>query len=102
MPILGGEFHTCNVDFMTDLPEINGFNALMVVIDKLGKLSHLGPCRVGEGQLTAPEVAKAFFENWICFFSLPQIVIHDRDACSTASLWSIMGSHTLFSSMYHP
>ena len=45
---------------MTDLPEVNGCNALMVVLDKMGKLSRLVPCRAGENQLTAPEVAKLF------------------------------------------
>ena len=48
---------------MTDLPEFNGYNALMVVLDKMGKLSRLVPCRAGKNQLTAPEVAKLFFEN---------------------------------------
>ena len=42
---------------MTDLPEINGYNALMAIVDKFGKLNRLVPCRVGEGQLTAPQVA---------------------------------------------
>ena len=91
---------------MTDLPEVNGYNALMVVLDKMGKLSRLVPCRAGENQLTAPEVAKLFFENWVRFFGVPKYVIHDRDVRFTASfwkaLWSIMGMHTLFSSAYHP
>ena len=45
------------MDFMTDLPEINGYNALIVVLNKFGRLSQLVPCRAGEGQLTAPQVA---------------------------------------------
>ena len=91
---------------MTDLSEVNGYNALMVVLDKMGKLSRLVPCRAGENQLTAPEVAKLFFENWVRFFGVPKNVIHDRDVRFTASfwkaLWSIMGTRTLFSSAYHP
>ena len=91
---------------MTDLPEVNGYNALMVVLDKMGKLSRLVPCRAGENQLTAPKVAKLFFENWVRFFGVPKYVIHDRDVRFTASfwkaLWSIMGTRTLFSSAYHP
>ena len=39
----------CTIDFMTDLPEIDGYNALMVVVDKFGKLSWLVHCRAGEG-----------------------------------------------------
>ena len=49
LPIPGGKFHTYTIDFITDLPEINGYNALMVVVDKFGKLSRLVPCRAGEG-----------------------------------------------------
>ena len=51
--------------FMVKLPEVNGFNALLVINDKLGKLSRLVPCRAGEGQLTVPEVATLFFKNWV-------------------------------------
>ena len=36
------------MDFMVELPGVNGFNALMVIVDKLGKLSLLVPCRAGE------------------------------------------------------
>ena len=46
---MDGKFHICTIDFMTDLPEINGYNVLMVVVDKFGKLSLLIPCRAGEG-----------------------------------------------------
>ena len=85
---------------------MNGFNVMMVVVDKMGNLSQLVPCRAGENQLTAPEVAKLFFESWVRFFGVPKYVIHDRDVRFTAlfwkALWSIVGMHTLFSSAYHP
>ena len=91
---------------MTDMPQVNGYNALMVVLDKMGKLSRLVPCRAGENQLTAPEVAKLFFENWVRFFGVLKYIIYARDVRFTAlfwkALWSIMGTHMLFSSMYHP
>ena len=93
------------MDFMVEFPEVNGFNALMVIVNKLGKLSRFIPCRAGEGQLTAPEVPKLFFENWVRFFGIPKVVLHDRDACFFAvlwkELWSIMGTQTVFSSAYY-
>ena len=73
------------MDFMAELPEVNGFNALMVIVDKLGKLSHLVLCRAEEGQLTAPELAKLFFENWVRFFGIPKVVWHNRDTWFTAA-----------------
>ena len=42
-------FEYCMLDFMTDLPEVNGYNALLVIMDKFGKLPRLVPCRAGEG-----------------------------------------------------
>ena len=94
------------MDFMVELPEVNGFNALMVIVDNLGKLLRLVPCRAGEGQLTAPEVANLFFVNWARFFGIPKVVLHGRDAHFTAvfwkALWSIMVMQTIFSSTYHP
>ena len=48
-PIPDGKCHTCTIDFMTDLPEINEYNALTVVVEKFGKFSQLVPCRAGEG-----------------------------------------------------
>ena len=77
----------------------------MVIVDKLGKLSCLVPCRAGKGQLTAPEVAKLFFENWVRFLGILKVVLHDCDARFTAAflkaLWCIMGMRTVLSSAYH-
>ena len=75
---------------MTVLPEVNGYNTLMVVLDKMGKLSRLVPCRAGENQLTAPEVAKLFFENWVRFFGVPKYVINDRYVRFTAPFWVLV------------
>ena len=73
---------------MTNFPEINRYNALIVVVDKFGKLSQLVPCRVGEG------------------FGVPRYVIHDHDVSFTAAfwkaLWGMLSMQTLFSSADHP
>ena len=61
----------------------------MVVLDKNGKLSRLVPCRVGENQLTVPEVAKLFFENWVRFFGVPKYVIPDQDIHFIALFWKV-------------
>ena len=49
LPVPSGKFEYCTLDFMTDLPEVNEYNGLLVIMDKFGKLSSLVPCRVGEG-----------------------------------------------------
>ena len=75
-------------------------------MDKFGKLNRLVPCRAGEGQLTAPQVAQLFFNNWVRFFGVLWYVIHDRDVRFTVAFWkalrSFLGTRTVFSSAYHP
>ena len=83
------------MDFITGLPKRNGKNALMVCCDKLGKLSRLVPTWVGENRLSAPEVAKLFFANWVRYYGVPKRLIHDRDvrfhcvvlACTVGHAW---------------
>ena len=87
LPIPTEKFDTVTVDFITGLPECNGKNALMVCCDKLGKLSRLVPTWVGENRLSAPEVAKLFFANWVRYYGVPKRLIHDRDVRFTASFW---------------
>ena len=75
------------MDFITGLPECNGKNALMVCCDKLGKLSRLVPTWVGENHLSAPELAKLFFANWVWYYSVPKQLIHNHDIRFTVSFW---------------
>ena len=49
LPVPSGKFKHCTLDFMADLQEVNRCNALLVIMDKFGKLSSLAPCRTGEG-----------------------------------------------------
>ena len=50
-----GKFEYCTLDFMTELPEVNGYNALLVIMDKFGK-----PFRLVEG--TKVFMLSAMFE----------------------------------------
>ena len=52
---------------------------------KYSKLTRLIPVFAGVGELAAPEVAKLFFENVVCLFGVPAMVLHDRDPWFTAS-----------------
>ena len=94
------------MDFITGLPDINGYNALLVCVDKFGKLCRLIPCRAGENELSAPAVAKLFFEHVVRLYGVPRVMLHDRDPRFTAAfwkeLWKILGCKTVFSLAFHP
>ena len=42
-------FHTWTVDFVTDLPLSQGYNAFMTAVEKLTKYVVVMPCVLGEG-----------------------------------------------------
>ena len=94
------------IDIITGLTEINGYNALVVCVDKFGRLCCLIPCRAGENALSATEIAQLFFDNVVRLYNVPRYVLHDCDPRLTAqfwrALWKIMGCKTVFTSAYHP
>ena len=93
------------MDYITGLPKCKGKNTLMVFCDKLGKLSRLVPTWVEQNHLSAPEVAKLFFANWVQYYGVSKRLIHDRDVHFSVSfwhaLWATLGMQTLSSSAYH-
>lgn len=88
--IPAGRFEVWSMDFITDLPNCGNFNAIFTCVDKFTKLVRLMPCFVGAGNLSAPEVAKLFFENVVRFYGLPKVVLHDRDPRFTSNFWSAL------------
>ena len=94
------------MDFITDLPPCGGFNGIYTCVDKLTKFVKLIPVLIGEGALSAPEVACLFFKHVVQLFGIPHVVLHDRDARFTAHfwrcLWELLGSRVALSSAYHP
>ena len=106
LPIPTEKFDIVTMDFITDLPECNGKNALMVCCNKLGKLSRSVPTWVEENHLAAPEVAKLFFANWVRHYGVAKRLVHDRDNHFTAlfwhALWAMLELRTFFGSAYHP
>lgn len=75
------------MDFITGLPDNEGFDAVLVCIDKLTKLVRLVPCSAGEGELSAPAVAQLFFTHVVRFYGVPHFVLHDRDPRFTSAFW---------------
>ena len=91
MEIPAGRFDIWNMDYFTDLPLSRGFNAIYTYVNKLTKTVKLQPCFVGEGQLTAKEVATLFFNSVVCTDGLPRVVLHDRDPLLQVTFGKICG-----------
>jgi hypothetical protein len=91
------------LDFVGPLPEDDGFDCVLTVMDQLGSDIQLIPTRT---DTTAPELALIFFNKWYCENGLPLELISDHDKLFVAKFWKalhkLMGVHLKMWTTYHP
>ena len=80
-PIAGAKttrpFANCSMDLITDLPPVNGYDSILVVVDQgLSKGVILSPCAK---TITWEGTAKLLRDNLFKRFGLPDRIISDRD-----------------------
>jgi len=96
-------FHTLSLDYITDLPESNGKNALLTVTDKFTKAVRLIACTK---TTTAEDTARLYIEHCYSIFGLPVKIISDRDARFTSRFWStlmhLLGVSQGLTAAFHP
>ena len=72
------------MDFITDLPESETNNAILVVIDRLTKMSHFIPCRK---DMNTKQFKILFMNNIYRLHGLLANITTDRDTLFTSELW---------------
>ena len=72
------------MDFITDLPELETNNAILVVIDRLTKMSHFILCRK---HMNTKQFKMLFVNNIYRLHGLPADITTDRDRLFTSELW---------------
>jgi hypothetical protein len=64
------------LDYLTHLPESNGFNTVLIVVDHLTRMIHFLPCAES---VTAEETATLFLHGVYRLHGLPRVLVSDRD-----------------------
>lgn len=92
-----------SMDFITDLPNSKGFDAILVVVDRLTKMAHFMACKK---TVTGEQTAKLFIDNIYKSHGLPEDIISDRGTQFTSSFWrslfKILGVQIKLSTAFHP
>ena len=75
----GQRWEQVSMDFIVQLPKTkkNGFDAILVVVDRLTKRIHLIPTYT---TVTASDTARIFFDGIFRLHSLPKTIVSDRDS----------------------
>ncbi|QRW19916.1 Retrotransposable element Tf2 protein [Rhizoctonia solani] len=95
-------FHTISYDFITGFPKLNGYNAILVVIDSFSKFGHFIPTTK---KVTAKGLADLFITHVWKLHGLPVKTVSDRGTTFTGkflrALYQRLGINPAFSSAYH-
>ena len=91
------------MDFITDLPKSEGYDTILVVIDRMTKMSHFIPCNK---DMNTRQFAKTFIKDIFRLHGLPKDIIMDRGTIFTSDLWKettkLLGIERRLSTAFHP
>jgi hypothetical protein len=98
-----GHGRTCLWISIEGLPKSEGYNVILVIVDRFTKYAHFVPIK---HPFTTRTIAKAVYDNVIKLHGLPKTIVSNRDKVFTSTVWkelfSTMGTQPIFSSAYHP
>ena len=91
------------IDFITDLPESDGYDTILVVIDRLTKMSHFISCKK---DLDARQFTTLFMQHIVRLHGIPRDIITDRGSLFTSELCKQitekLGIERRLSTAFHP
>ncbi|KAH0613238.1 uncharacterized protein H6S33_009618 [Morchella sextelata] len=103
MPIPDGPWTDVSMNFVTDLPESDGYNAILVVVDRLTKMRHLISTTK---EADSREVARLYIDNVWKLHALPDTMVSDRGTQFVAEFWRSLCDRLeispKFSTAFHP
>ncbi|GMF48760.1 unnamed protein product [Phytophthora fragariaefolia] len=87
LPIPNYCWQHVTMDFVTGLPFSNGYNAVLVVVDRLSKR----PCYIPTTKdVTAEATARLFFDRVVRYYGLPSSNVSDRDSKFCSKFWTAL------------
>jgi transposase InsO family protein len=103
LPTPSAPWEVVSIDFIVELPESDGYDAVMAVIDSSGKRGHFVPTTT---TVTAEGSANIFYREVFRLHGLPRKIISDRGPQFVARFMRevarLLGIELAHSTAYHP
>lgn len=103
IPPPSGPWEDLALDFITGLPSYQGFQVILVVVDRFSKGAHIGSLPT---HFTAYKVALLFIDMVCKLHGFPKSLISDRDPVFLSQFWKALfklnGTKLRSSPGYHP
>jgi transposase InsO family protein len=103
LPVPERSWRHISMDFITHLPESQGYDSILVVVDRLTKMKHFVACK---DTCNAEDVAKLYVSHVWKLHGLPETVVSDRGPQFVSAFWKHLihrlKIQSLLSTAYHP
>ena len=104
LPTPSRRWEQVSLDLITSLPSTpRQHSAILVIVDRFTKRIHISPTH---DEVTAPQVARIYFDTIFRHHGLPRVIVSDRDPRFTGHFWKtlfdILGTRLAMSTAYHP
>ena len=103
IPIPSQPFEVVTMYFIPELPEWEGYDNVLVIVDKLTKYAIFIPTTT---VITERETAELYFQHVISQYGIPRQIISDRDTRWRGDFWKEicdkMGMKRALTTAYHP
>jgi transposase InsO family protein len=103
LEISDGPWTSISMDFVEELPASNGYNSILVVVDRLTKYATFIPTTT---KLSTAGLVDLIVDNVVSRHGLPTSIISDRGSKFTSKLWAamckVLGIKVSLSTAFHP